>query len=59
MRAGVVDQYVVEVDCDVPAYGDAELKILVLTASSGSADEGRFRLALAAAEGDSASVPAR
>ncbi|MFF4754632.1 hypothetical protein ACWD5R_25715 [Streptomyces sp. NPDC002514] len=48
-----------EVDCDVLAYGDSELKIVVLTAAPGSADEGRFRLALAAAEGDSASVPAR
>jgi len=39
----------VEVDCDVLTDGDSELKIVILTASPGSADETRLRLAMAAA----------
>ncbi|MFE7979121.1 helix-turn-helix domain-containing protein [Streptomyces shenzhenensis] len=41
----------VEVDCDVLTDGDSEFKIVILTAAPGSADEDRFRLALAAHTG--------
>ncbi|HEU5025568.1 MAG TPA: helix-turn-helix transcriptional regulator [Spirillospora sp.] len=37
----------IAVDCDVLADGDAERKIVVLTAAPGSEDETRFRLAVA------------
>ncbi|MEW1568140.1 helix-turn-helix transcriptional regulator [Streptomyces sp. NPDC093509] len=36
----------VEVDCDVLTDGESELKIVILTAAPGSADEARFRRAL-------------
>jgi transcriptional regulator with XRE-family HTH domain len=35
----------VEVDCDVLSDGDSELKIVIMTAAPGSADETRLRLA--------------
>ncbi|WP_371596262.1 helix-turn-helix transcriptional regulator [Streptomyces sp. NBC_00564] len=38
----------VEVDCDVLTDGDSDLKIVILTASPGSADEDKLRLAMAA-----------
>ncbi|MER5512418.1 helix-turn-helix transcriptional regulator [Streptomyces sp. NPDC002766] len=38
----------VEVDCDVLTDGDSELKIVILSAAPGSADEAAFRLALSA-----------
>lgn len=38
----------VEVDCDVLTDGDSDLKIVILTASPGSADEAKLRLAMAA-----------
>ncbi|MGW3093444.1 helix-turn-helix transcriptional regulator [Streptomyces sp. NPDC001102] len=36
----------VEVDCDVLTDGDSELKIVILSAASGAANEAAFRLAL-------------
>lgn len=36
----------IEVDCDVLTDGDAELKIVILTAAPGSADESKLQLAL-------------
>ncbi|MFJ4692226.1 helix-turn-helix transcriptional regulator [Streptomyces sp. NPDC088766] len=41
----------VEVDCDVLTDGDCELKIVILTASPGSTDEDRLRLAMSADSG--------
>ncbi|MEV7344662.1 helix-turn-helix transcriptional regulator [Streptomyces sp. NPDC093544] len=38
----------VEVDCDVLTDGDSDLKIVILTALPGSADEAKLRLAMAA-----------
>ncbi|WP_329549749.1 helix-turn-helix transcriptional regulator [Streptomyces sp. NBC_01356] len=38
----------VEVDCDVLTDGDSDLKIVILTASPGSVDEDKLRLAMAA-----------
>jgi hypothetical protein len=35
----------VRVDCDTLTYGDAELKIVILTAAPGTDDESRLRLA--------------
>jgi hypothetical protein len=46
----------VEVDCDVLTDGDSDLKIVILTASPGSADEARLRL-LMAAGADSTPAP--
>ncbi|MFC4029985.1 helix-turn-helix transcriptional regulator [Streptomyces polygonati] len=43
----------VEVDCDVLTDGDSELKIVMLTAPPGSADQDRLRLAVAAGLGSS------
>ncbi|GAA2158963.1 helix-turn-helix transcriptional regulator [Actinomadura napierensis] len=37
----------VDVDCDVLTDGDSELKIVILSAAPGSADEARLRLAMA------------
>lgn len=39
----------IEVDCDVLTDGDAEIKIVILTAASGSEDDTRLQLALQAA----------
>jgi len=41
----------VEVDCDVLTDGDSELKIVILTAAPGTADEARFRVAVDGASG--------
>jgi transcriptional regulator with XRE-family HTH domain len=46
----------VEVDCDVLTDGDSDLKIVILTALPGSADEAKLRLAMAA-DMDSAPTP--
>ncbi|MEV6612552.1 helix-turn-helix transcriptional regulator [Streptomyces sp. NPDC051051] len=46
----------VEVDCDVLTDGDSELKIVILTASPGSTDEDRLRLAMSA-DSDSRPTP--
>ncbi|MEU9209783.1 helix-turn-helix transcriptional regulator [Streptomyces sp. NPDC048415] len=46
----------VEVDCDVLTDGDSDLKIVILTALPGSADEAKLRLAMAA-DTDSAPAP--
>ena len=42
----------IAVDCDVLTDGDAELKIVILTAAPDSADQTRLRLAVAAGAGD-------
>jgi transcriptional regulator with XRE-family HTH domain len=47
----------VEVDCDVLTDGDSELKIVILTAPPGSADEDNLRLAMVA-DVDTAPAPA-
>ena len=44
----------IEVDCDVLTDGDAELKIVILTASPGSEDETKLRLAVLAGVPDPA-----
>ncbi|MEU6750574.1 helix-turn-helix transcriptional regulator [Spirillospora sp. NPDC046719] len=43
----------IAVDCDVLSDGDAERKIVVLTAAPGTEDEARFRLAVMAGVSDS------
>ncbi|MGW3413820.1 helix-turn-helix transcriptional regulator [Streptomyces sp. NPDC000888] len=48
----------VEVDCDVLTDGDSDLKIVILTASPGSEDEDKLRLAMAA-DVDSKPSPVR
>ncbi|MET7746397.1 helix-turn-helix transcriptional regulator [Streptomyces sp. NPDC005385] len=49
----------VEVDCDVLTDGESELKIVILTTVPGSADEARFRRALASAADGTAAAGAR
>jgi hypothetical protein len=40
----------VAVDCDVLTDGDSELKIVIMTAAPGSADETKLRLAVIAGQ---------
>jgi len=48
----------VEVDCDVLTDGDSELKIVIMTAVPGSADETKLQLAAIAGPPETASRPA-
>jgi hypothetical protein len=49
----------IAVDCDVMTDGDAELKIVILTAAPGTEDEDRLRLAFRAGVPERGDVPSR